>query len=106
MMDGLEKCFSIVGNILLNRFCLHENLVNLERTYIHGARPYRLIQLCTFEREVVLDPFMGSGQATIAAIKTKRHYVGYDIDEEYVKLAERHIRAFVVNFKHQKSFDF
>jgi len=54
--------------------------------------PYRLIQLYTYEGEVVLDPFMGSGQAGLAAIKTKRHYIGYDIKEEYVKLAERRIR--------------
>lgn len=56
--------------------------------------PYRLIQLYTFEGEVVLDPFMGSGQAALAAIKTKRHYVGYDISEEYVKLAGRRIEEF------------
>jgi site-specific DNA-methyltransferase (adenine-specific) len=56
--------------------------------------PYRLIQLYTYEGDVVLDPFMGSGQATIAAIKTKRHYVGYEINEEYVKLAGRRIRRF------------
>jgi site-specific DNA-methyltransferase (adenine-specific) len=56
--------------------------------------PYRLIQLYTFEDEVVLDPFMGSGQAAIAALKTKRHYVGYDINAEYVKLAERRIKEF------------
>jgi DNA modification methylase len=29
--------------------------------------PYRLIQLYTFEKEVILDPFMGSGQTAIAA---------------------------------------
>jgi len=54
--------------------------------------PYRLIQLYTFEGEVVLDPFFGSGQAGLAAIKTKRHYIGYDVKEEYVRLAERRIR--------------
>jgi len=56
--------------------------------------PYRFIQLYTYEGEVVLDPFMGSGQTAIAAVKTKRHYVGYDINEEYVRLAERKIRRF------------
>ncbi len=55
--------------------------------------PYRLIQLYTFEGEVVLDPFMGSGQTAIAAMRTKRHFVGYDINEEYVQLAERRIGA-------------
>jgi DNA modification methylase len=56
--------------------------------------PYRLIQLYTYEGEVVLDPFVGSGQAALAAIRTKRHYVGYDINEDYVRLAERRIRRF------------
>lgn len=56
--------------------------------------PYRLIQLYTFEEEVVLDPFTGSGQFAIAAIKTNRHYVGYDINKEYVKLAERRIKDY------------
>ena len=56
--------------------------------------PYRLTQLYTYEGDVVLDPFIGSGQAAIAAIKTKRHYVGYEIKEEYVKLADRRIRRF------------
>jgi site-specific DNA-methyltransferase (adenine-specific) len=60
--------------------------------------PYRLIQLYTFKEEVVLDPFMGSGQAAIAAIKTHRRYVGYEINEKYVKLAEQRIKEFSVKF--------
>lgn len=68
--------------------------------------PYRLIQLYTFEEEVVLDPFMGSGQAAIAAVKTNRHYVGYEIDKEYIKLAEKRIREFKLDFDAPKLFDF
>ncbi len=68
--------------------------------------PYRLIQLYSFEGEVVLDPFMGSGQTAISAIKTQRRYVGYDISEEYVKLAERRIKEFLMNFESPKLFDF
>ncbi len=60
--------------------------------------PYRLIQLYTFQNEVVLDPFMGSGQTAIAAIKTRRRYVGYDINQEYVKLAEKRIKDFLSSF--------
>jgi site-specific DNA-methyltransferase (adenine-specific) len=54
--------------------------------------PRRLIQLYTFEGDLVLDPFMGSGQTAIAALRAKRHYVGFDTDAEYVALAERRIR--------------
>lgn len=68
--------------------------------------PYRLIQLYTYEEEVVLDPFIGSGQTAIAAVKTNRHYIGYDTDENYVKLAERRIREVLIELKSPKLFDF
>jgi DNA modification methylase len=55
--------------------------------------PYRLIQLYTFSGEVVLDPFMGSGQSALAALKAERHFVGYEVNEEYIQLAEKRIQA-------------
>lgn len=59
--------------------------------------PYRLIQLYTFKGDIVLDPFVGSGSTCIAALKAKRHYVGYDIDKEYVRLAETRIKQYIEN---------
>ena len=53
--------------------------------------PYRLIQLYTYKDEVVLDPFIGSGQTALAALKAERHYAGYEINEEYLELAEKRI---------------
>lgn len=53
--------------------------------------PRRLIELYTFAGEVVLDPFMGSGQTAIAALRSGRRYVGYEVSEEYLALAERRI---------------
>jgi site-specific DNA-methyltransferase (adenine-specific) len=53
--------------------------------------PYRLIQLYTFQGDVILDPFMGSGSTAIAALKADRKYVGYDNNPEYVKLANERI---------------
>ena len=53
--------------------------------------PYRLIQLYSFKNDVVLDPFMGSGTTCLAAMKSDRNYIGYDIKEDYVKLAQKRI---------------
>jgi len=53
--------------------------------------PYRLIKLYTYTDEVVLDPFMGSGTTAIAALKTGRYFVGYEVNPEYVKIAHRRI---------------
>ena len=54
--------------------------------------PYRLAQLYTFEGDVVLDPFGGSGSTAIAALKAERHFVLYDTSEEYVKTAQERIK--------------
>jgi site-specific DNA-methyltransferase (adenine-specific) len=56
--------------------------------------PNRLIQLYSFKGDVILDPFIGSGTTALAALKSERRFVGYDINEEYVKLANERINAF------------
>ncbi|HTZ08825.1 MAG TPA: site-specific DNA-methyltransferase [Acidimicrobiales bacterium] len=55
--------------------------------------PLRLIELFTYRGDLVLDPFMGSGSTAVAAVRTGRHYVGYDTDTEYVRVAERRVSA-------------
>jgi site-specific DNA-methyltransferase (adenine-specific) len=54
--------------------------------------PRRLIELYTFEGDVVLDPFMGSGTTALAAQETGRNWVGYEIDGEYIELANQRIQ--------------
>jgi site-specific DNA-methyltransferase (adenine-specific) len=49
------------------------------------------MQLYSFKDDVVLDPFCGSGSTCVAAIKSGRHFVGFDTSEEYVKLANERI---------------
>ena len=53
--------------------------------------PRRLIELYTYENDIVLDPFLGSGSTAIAALSARRHYVGYEISEDYVELAKKRI---------------
>ncbi len=53
--------------------------------------PEQLIRLYTFADDLVLDPFMGSGSALVAAARLGRRYVGYDLEQEYVDIAERRV---------------
>jgi len=39
----------------------------------------------------VLDPFLGSGTTAAVAKKLGRHYVGIELNKEYVKLARQRI---------------
>lgn len=56
--------------------------------------PNRLIKLYSFKNNVILDPFVGSGTTCLSALKNQRNYIGYDVNAEYVKLANRIISDF------------
>jgi site-specific DNA-methyltransferase (adenine-specific) len=53
--------------------------------------PFRLLQLFSFKGDVVLDPFIGSGTTALAAMQSARNYVGFEISDEYCKLADTRI---------------
>jgi len=51
-----------------------------------------LIRTYTNEGETVLDFTMGSGTTGVACVKTKRDFIGIELDEGYFKIAEQRIR--------------
>ena len=57
--------------------------------------PDKLVSTCILagcpEGGIVLDPFMGSGTTGIVAYKLSKHYVGIEINPEYVEMAKRRI---------------
>ena len=46
-----------------------------------------LIKTYTNEGDVVLDNCMGSGSTCVAAVNTGRHYIGFELNEEYYDIA-------------------
>lgn len=53
--------------------------------------PAWFIRLFTEPGDVVLDPFIGSGTTAVACVRLDRRYIGIEIKEEYVQLAEERI---------------
>jgi len=54
--------------------------------------PYRLISMYSYPDELILDPFVGSGQTLKVARHLKRNYVGYEIIKKYIALAKQRIK--------------
>ncbi|MDR1981509.1 MAG: site-specific DNA-methyltransferase [Tannerellaceae bacterium] len=44
------------------------------------------------ENGIVLDPFMGSGTTAIVARKLNRHYIGFELNPDYIEIADKRIR--------------
>lgn len=65
--------------------------------------PKRIIELYTYEGDVVLDPFIGSGTTAVAALRTQRHYIGFDTDQSYVVRAKERIAEERARLRRQES---
>ncbi len=55
--------------------------------------PRRLIELYTYEGDLVYDPLMGSGTTAVSAIQTNRHFVGFETEARYIEIARDRIAA-------------
>ena len=52
---------------------------------------YRLIRMFSFAGDTVLDPFLGSGTTTRAAIQAGRNSIGVEIEPKYLALAQKNL---------------
>jgi site-specific DNA-methyltransferase (adenine-specific) len=54
--------------------------------------PSWFIKLFTKEKDIVLDPFMGSGSTALASINLNRYFIGTEVHEEYYKTSLSRIK--------------
>lgn len=71
--------------------------------YGHAGFPEELPEICMIlsskEGDIVLDPFMGSGTTAIACIKNNRHYIGFELNKDYVNLSNERIDSLKENIR-------
>jgi site-specific DNA-methyltransferase (adenine-specific) len=58
-----------------------------------AALAARLIKISSYVEDVVLDPFLGSGSTTLAAVETSRSSIGFEIEETYWKAVKTRLSA-------------
>ncbi|MBN1584908.1 site-specific DNA-methyltransferase [Candidatus Uhrbacteria bacterium] len=55
----------------------------------------RLIDVFCIEGQTVLDPFLGSGTTGVAALGMRRKFIGFEVEERYVKMAIERLKKFL-----------
>jgi len=55
--------------------------------------PHRLINMYSLRRDTVLDPFLGTGTTTLAAMLNGRNSIGYDIDPSFLNVLDSRVNG-------------
>jgi modification methylase len=53
---------------------------------------YRIMVSSTNTGDTVLDPFLGSGTTAVMAKKLQRNFIGFEQDQDYIKLAKKRLK--------------
>jgi modification methylase len=68
---------------------------NFKHTRAFPVEMVRDLLQCFPDVQIVLDPFMGSGTTAIAALELGRKFIGFEINPEYVELANQRIENYL-----------
>ena len=71
---------------------MHEKKFGYHPTQMPECLLERIIIASTNEKDVILDPFMGSGTTGYVAKKLNRHFVGIEKEKKYFDIAQVRIK--------------
>lgn len=54
----------------------------------------KLLKMFTEKGDLVLDPFIGSGSTAVACKQLERNYIGFEVKQEYFKIAKERLSNF------------
>lgn len=66
--------------------------------------PENCIKCCCPEGGVVLDPYCGSGTTGLASLKQNKKFIGIELNEEYIKIAEERLKSYLEQTKLDAQF--
>lgn len=98
-LDGHSGYFDKEGNLIGGV------MANKKSVWTVTTKPFKDAHFATFpedlivdcikagcpENGIVLDPFMGAGTTALVARKLNRNYIGYELNPDYIKIAEKRI---------------
>jgi len=103
--EGDQKLTGHSGNYDKDGNLIGNGMANKKSVWTVTTKPFKEAHFATFPEElivdcikagcpeggIVLDPFMGAGTTALVAKKLNRNYVGFELNKEYIEIAERRI---------------
>lgn len=88
-----NKWFSDLWNFKGTSQLLSKNEIRNRSGAYPFEVPYRLINMFSVRGDTVLDPFLGTGTTTLAAIASGRNSIGYEFEEDFQKIIQNNLLA-------------
>ena len=89
-----NKNFKVVRHYLVNS-SVAASYTNDCWTGHKSQKPIKLMKWCIDflgnDKNIILDPFMGSGSTGVAAVQMGREFIGIELDEDYFEIACKRI---------------
>jgi modification methylase len=97
--SAMQKALSMLNKVEMKSW-LRSAWFDIKGASTRGGHPApypdalaeRLIKLFSFAGDTVLDPFVGTGTTSLAAVTTGRNSIGNEIEPTYLKIAEQRLR--------------
>ena len=85
LQDGYDKFFA-VPKVRQNAdsFNHHPTLKPVELMQ-------HIVKLLSFENQIILDPFMGSGSTGVACLRLSRKFVGFELEQQYFDISQKRL---------------
>lgn len=104
-VEGDKKLTGRSGNFDANGDLIGDGNANKKSVWTVTTRPFKDAHFATFperlivdcikagcpENGIVLDPFMGAGTTALVARKLNRNYLGFELNPEYIKIANNRL---------------
>lgn len=92
--EPFQSNFSYTKNII--HTSVNSNMPKEHKAVMHYDVADWVIRNFTQEKEVVLDPFMGTGTTALACVKNNRHYIGIEISPDYCTMSNDRVKNVTV----------
>lgn len=104
---GDKKLTGHSGNFDSDGNLIGDGMANKKSVWTVTTKPFSEAHFATFPQDlivdcikagcpevgIVLDPFMGAGTTALVARKLNRNYIGFELNPEYLKIAEKRLHG-------------
>ena len=96
-VKGVDVTSKFYTNVIVQNINSNKEFAKIHRAVMNKVFCDEVIKEFTSEGDIVLDPFFGMGTTGVSCVEQNRHYIGFEMCEEYCNAAKERIEKIINN---------